>query len=146
MKNTKWFFLYILLVLVSFSCNNSISPLRDGYTLHGRIIDLRSGEEISSVVIYLGYSDFIDSVYFGNSKIISDTLGDFVFKGRIATAPNDEVFRFEHPDYYTKDIILRNSAKGANSNFSLTISLQPKELLYFLNSSWLNHSWSLYEL
>ncbi len=126
MKCIKYFSSLILLFIVSYSCENSISPVKDGYTLRGTVVDLRSGEGISSVAIYVGYYDFIDSVYFFDNKIISDTLGNFIFKGGIATAPNDEVFRFEHPDYYTKEIILRDRAKGANSSFSLSISLQSK--------------------
>jgi len=126
MKSTKYFILFTLLVIVSYSCSNSISPLRDGYTLHGKVVDLKDGEGIPSVTIYVAYSDFIDSVYYFDRKIISDTLGNFVFNGGIGTAPNDEIFRFEHSCYYTKEIVLRDSAKGANSNYSLTISLESK--------------------
>jgi hypothetical protein len=112
--------------MLLYSCDNSTTPLVDGYTLYGTVLDLKSGSGISSVEISIGYTDFVDSVLFNDKKIISDTLGSFVFKGGIGTAPHDEVFRFEHPDYYTKEIILRDSAKGANNRYTLSVSLLPR--------------------
>ncbi len=126
MKVSKYFFAFILLIVASYSCDNSTTPLRDGYTLRGTVVDLGSGDGISSVTIYIGYTDFVDTFYSFDRKIISDTLGKFEFKGGIGTAPSDEMLSFEHPDYYKKELFLRDSAKGENSNYSLSISLQSK--------------------
>ncbi len=123
MKN----FIFISLIFLAFitiSCDNSVE-LRDGYTLYGKVTDSDREKSIPLVNIFVGYNT-IDSLYFSGYLITSDSLGKFVFHGGPGTAPSDEILRFEHPEYFTKDVLLKGNTSGDEGRFYLSVKLQPK--------------------
>jgi len=118
--------LFAFISVVLLSCDNSTTHLKDGYTLYGTIIDSNNGEKVDSVIISLGYKVSEDTISFNKLELISDTLGKFVFKGGIGTAPSDEILRFEHNKYFSKDIILSEEVVRQGDRYSILVTLQPK--------------------
>lgn len=125
-KNRYQYLFFAFISVVLLSCDNSTTPLIDGYTLYGTIIDSTNGEKVDSVIISLGYKVLEDTISFRKLELISDTFGKFIFKGGIGTAPTDEILRFEHNKYYSKDIILSEEAVRHGESFSILVILQPK--------------------
>jgi hypothetical protein len=120
------YFLFAFLSVVLLSCDNSTTPLKDGFTVYGTVIDLNSGEKVDSVKISLGFQISDDSLHFMKLEVITDKSGEFVYKGGIGTAPSDEILRFEHHNYNPKNVVLSEKAVGADSRYSLVVELQPK--------------------
>lgn len=112
--------------VVLLSCDNSTTPLKDGYTVYGTVIDSIDGEAVDSVVISLGFHISADSIHFMKLEIISNKAGEFIYKGGIGTAPSDEILRFEHNNYNSKDVILSEEVVGYDGSYSLLVKLQPK--------------------
>jgi|GEM_PF-3241279 len=125
-KNRYQYLLFAFISVVLLSCDNSTTPLKDGYTLYGTIIDSNNGEKVDSVIISLGYKVSDDTISFNKLELILDTLGKFVFKGGIGTAPSDEILRFEHNKYFSKDIILSEEVVRQGDSYSILVILQPK--------------------
>lgn len=125
-KNRYQYLLFAFISVVLLSCDNSTTHLKDGYTLYGTIIDSNNGEKVDSVIISLGYKVSEDTISFNKLELISDTLGKFVFKGGIGTAPSDEILRFEHNKYFSKDIILSEEVVRQGDRYSILVTLQPK--------------------
>ena len=127
MSTIKYHYLFAFIVFFALlSCDNPEEPLKDGYTLYGTVIDSINGEAVDSVVISLGFHISTDSIHFMKLEIISNKAGEFIYKGGIGTAPSDEVLRFEHNDYNSKDVTLSEKAVGSDGRYSLLVKLQPK--------------------
>lgn len=108
------------------SCDNSTTPLKDGFTVYGTVIDSNSGEKVDSATISLGFQISEDSLHFTKLEIITDKAGEFIYKGGIGTAPSDEILRFEHHNYNSQDVILSEKSVGNDGRYSLLVKLEPK--------------------
>jgi hypothetical protein len=110
-----------LTALLLAGCGHSPSiPLRDGYTLHGIVLDAQDGSQLSDVQVLVGRE--------GSSEMrpyaLTDMAGEFEFKPSPATAPSTELFRCEKAGYVPAEVLARTSTRVRDFEYRLEIRLE----------------------
>jgi hypothetical protein len=108
-------------VLLLVGCGHSPSvPLRDGYTLHGIVLDARSDSLLSDVQVLVGREGSSEMRAYART----DMAGEFEFRPSPATAPSTELFRCEKAGYVPVEVLARTSTRVREFEYRLEIRLE----------------------
>jgi hypothetical protein len=95
-------------------------PNVDGYTLQGMVSESDSGAPMSTVDVLVGLEPDPEFHHY----VFTDSSGAFLFQPSPATAPNNEIFRFEKAGYVSVQVPARTARRVGEHRYRLEVHIQ----------------------